>query len=149
MLVLFGIPTLAVPEKNYADMEGYYTPVQTIDNVIEEIKKLQEKGWNAHFLGGGDDVVAERCLPAVLRPPKLRDSAPGNAHEFLFAADGKVQGKASGGDTLYWQRLHLPEEVQRVIPECLVDALQQVFNRVKFFCHSALILKYLANGSSG
>jgi len=45
----FGIPTLAVPEDNYLDMKEYYIPVQTVNDVINEIKKLQN-GWDANRL---------------------------------------------------------------------------------------------------
>jgi hypothetical protein len=46
----FGIPTIAFPEMGYEDMEGYYIPVSSIDDIIKEVEKLKQNGWNAERL---------------------------------------------------------------------------------------------------
>lgn len=38
----FGIPTVGYQEDCYKEMEGYYIPVKTIDELIEKVDKLKE-----------------------------------------------------------------------------------------------------------
>lgn len=45
----FGIPTIAVPEIGYEDMKDFYTPVNSVDELIEEVKSLKN-GWDASRL---------------------------------------------------------------------------------------------------
>jgi hypothetical protein len=45
----FGVPTIAYPSKVYQEMEGYYYPVWTIDEMIKKIKELKQ-GFDAQRL---------------------------------------------------------------------------------------------------
>ena len=45
----YGIPTIAYPSKAYEEMEGYYYPVWTVDEMIKKIKELKA-GWDAQRL---------------------------------------------------------------------------------------------------
>jgi len=46
----FGIPTVAFPINCYQDMEGYYTRANTLDDLICEVEKLKNNGWNSERL---------------------------------------------------------------------------------------------------
>jgi len=45
----FGIPTAAYPEIGYKEVEGYYWPVKTIDELVKTIKELRD-GFDADRL---------------------------------------------------------------------------------------------------
>ena len=38
----FGIPTLAQPIAGYSEFEGFYIPIESIDNIVREVQKLKD-----------------------------------------------------------------------------------------------------------
>lgn len=43
----FGIPTLAQPIAGYSEFEGFYIPIETLDDIVREVEKLKnEKYYN-------------------------------------------------------------------------------------------------------
>lgn len=46
----FGIPTVCHPEMSFQEMEDYYTPVKTLDELQEVVRALQQNGWDAERL---------------------------------------------------------------------------------------------------
>ena len=45
----FGIPTIAYPSMAYKEMDGFYYPVWTVEQMIKKIKELKH-GWDAQRL---------------------------------------------------------------------------------------------------
>lgn len=41
----FGIPTLAQPILGYSEVEGFYIPIETVDDIVREAEKLKEEDY--------------------------------------------------------------------------------------------------------
>ncbi|MBF8249501.1 MAG: hypothetical protein HW400_102 [Candidatus Levybacteria bacterium] len=51
----FGIPTIGYRRSEYKEFEGYYIPVETIEELIEEVKKLKDS--NQYYAQYADKIV--------------------------------------------------------------------------------------------
>ena len=60
----FGIPTVGYPEVGYREWDGYYTAVQTVDEMVDAVRALQVDGWNAdRLIGRAEEYHIERIAP--------------------------------------------------------------------------------------
>lgn len=41
----FGIPTLAQPIAGYSEFEGFYIPVESVDDIVQEVEKLKDMDY--------------------------------------------------------------------------------------------------------
>lgn len=41
----FGIPSLAQPIAGYQEVEGFYIPIETVDDIVREVEKLKDKNY--------------------------------------------------------------------------------------------------------